>query len=527
MGRLCRLLALVALLAIPASEAANPPQVAFKAHSNRTSLVLLDQTGGGVRELTEGKPGLDSLSTYSWSPDGSRIAYASDVGDGDIYILGVDDGRLVRVTTDGANDDPAWSPGGGRIAYVHGVQAPNELWLVDVATGDRRRLTSDGGLKEDPVWSTDGSRISFTRDGARVAVDAASGRRVPDTTDYRNWSPDRTRHAFPRSSCGAYLKGICATPLSSIYVVGADGRSERRLTGPLGRGPYSTLAGHPDDNSSEPAWWPDGSRLFFSRVSQAYVMNADGTCEQPFGPRTLLLGEPAWRPESKPSLPPTRCADVRVRSKAARSAYGRRDRPAIHLALENDGNETATGLVLSLRVVRGRVRVRPPLRSCRGGAIVRCPLPPLGRGRSRQLTVPLTRPTSSWLELRASVTAREPDSDRATNVSTARIDVLDCDVVGSPGADRLVGTARRDTICGLPGADMIAARGGNDTIAAGAGADTIRPGPGRDAVSGGEGRDRVYARDGQRDLIDCGPFLDTVVADGLDKLVRCERVSRR
>lgn len=571
MTRLGRLLPLLAALAIPAAEAANPPQVAFMAHSNRTSLMLLDQTGDGARELTLGKPGLDSLSTYSWSPDGSRVVYTTAAPGANLHILGVDDGGLTRVTTDGGNFDPAWSPDGARIAYVHGVQARNasrvdEIWLLDVATGDRRRLTSDGGLKDEPRWSRDGSRLAYFRDGATVVVDVSSGRRVFGTRDYRiawspdggrlaflgsgviavagadgsgrraiatkasegpQWSPDGSLIAFSRWHCTAGLKGWCGDTLSSIYVVGADGRNERRLTGPVGGGPRSQLEGQPYDHSTEPVWWPDGSRLFFRRESSAYVMNADGTCEQPFGPRTLLLRQPAWRPGSKPSLPPIRCADLRVRGEASRQAYGRRDRPTIRLVVENDGNLTATELVLTLRVTRGRVLVRPPFDSCQGVEVVRCELPPLEPGQSRQLVVGFRSKSRSPFELRAGASAREPDSDLPGNTGGATVSVLDCDVVGTDGPDRLVGTPRRDTICGLPGGDVIAAGRGDDKIDAGAGADTIRPGPGRDVVYGGEGRERVYSRDGQRDVIDCGRFRDTVYADRTDKLVDCERVSRR
>lgn len=529
MGRMVRVLPLVAALAIPAAQAANPPQVAFKAHSNRTSLVLLDQTGGNIRELTRGKPALTSLGAYSWSPDGSRVVYASGntISGGDLYALGVDDGQVVRLTRDGANEDPAWSPDGARIAYVHGVRAPHEVWLLDVVTGDRRPLTSDGGLKDDPAWSPDGSRIVYTRDGETIFVDVASGRRVTEARDYRaTWSPDGAWLAFDRRNCGVSLKGICSEPLSSIYVVGADGRGERRLTGPVGGGPHSRRAGHPDDFSTEPAWWPDGSRLFFRRGSQAHVMNADGTCEQPFGPRTLLLGEPAWRPGARPSLPPSRCVDVRVRAEAARPYYGRRDRPRIRVVVENDGNETATGLVLSLRVTRGRVGIRVESRSCRRGAVFQCTLPPLAPREFRQVTVSFTGTSGSGLVLRAIAKAREADSDLKGNVWVATAHVLDCDVVGTPRNDRLRGTARRDEICGLPGHDFLAGGAGDDRILAGAGSDTIVPGPGRDFVAGGEGRERVRARDGERDVIDCGPFLDTVSADRLDRLVRCERVSR-
>ena len=568
MRRLARLLPLVAALTIPAAQAANPPQVAFKAYSNRTSLVLLDQTGGNPREVTQGKPGLTSLGAYSWSPDGTRVVYASGatIYGGDLYVLGVDDGRVERVTTDGANEDPAWSPDGARIAYVHGERAPREVWLLDVAQAHRRRLTTDGGLKEEPRWSPDGTRLAYFRDGETFVVDVASGRRVLNTRDYRaawspdggrlaflggrviavagadgsgrraiatkasegpQWSPDGSLIAFSRWHCTAGLKGWCGDTLSSIYVVGADGGNERRLTGPVGGGPRSQLEGQPFDHSTRPVWWPDGSRIFFRQDSRQFVMNADGTCEQPFGPRELQLGDPAWRPGSRPSLPPLRCADLRVRTQPARLFYGRRDRPRIRVALENDGNQTATGLVLRLQVTRGRGRVRPPSTSCSGVEVVQCPLPPLEPGQSRQLTFSVTGTSPRGFDYGASASAREPDSAFTQNVSTGIVAVLECDVVGTDGSDRLVGTRHRDSICGLPGGDVILAGAGDDTIAAGAGADTIRPGPGRDVVDGGEGRERVYARDGQRDRIDCGRFLDTVYADRVDKLVSCERVSRR
>jgi hypothetical protein len=565
-GRFVRLAPLLAAVAIPAAGAANPPQVAFKRTDDPPGIWLVDQTGGGAVELTRGQPKPTSLGTFSWSPDGARIAYAS--GDplwgGDLYALAADGGQATRLTSDGRNEHPSWSPDGSRIAYIHGFQAPREVWLLDVGTGDRRPLTGDGGLKEGVSWSPDGSRIAYAGSGGSVVVDVASGRRVlelrgvvawsPDGARFAvaddkgisvldlddgdrrvvaagadagdpRWSSDGSRIAFVRWHCIPGLKGLCS-PVSSVYEVGADGRGERRLTGPIAGGPGAVVRGHPNDSSAAPAWWPDGSRIFFRRSGQAFVMNADGTCEQPFGPQKLLLGAAAWRPGSQPSLPPLRCADVRVRAGAARRFYGTRDRPKIRIVVENDGNETATGLVVSVRVARGRGRARPPSSSCRGVGVVRCPLPPLAAGRSRELTVSFTR-TKGWgFEARVSATARDSNSGRTPSAATVNVAVLDCDVVGTDGADRLVGTPRRDTMCGLPGDDRILAGAGDDTITAGAGADTIRPGPGPDTVFGGEGRERVYARDGTRDVIYCGPFLDTVVADRFDRLVGCERVSR-
>ena len=47
-------------------------------------------------------------------------------------------------------------------------------------------------------------------------------------------------------------------------------------------------------------------------------------------------------------------------------------------------------------------------------------------------------------------------------------------------------------------------------------------GPGGDVIATGPGRDVVHARDGERDVIDCGRGRDTVFADPEDSTERCE-----
>jgi Ca2+-binding RTX toxin-like protein len=73
----------------------------------------------------------------------------------------------------------------------------------------------------------------------------------------------------------------------------------------------------------------------------------------------------------------------------------------------------------------------------------------------------------------------------------------------------LVGTPRRDALDGRGGDDVIRARAGRDT------------------VQGGRGDDRIFVRDGQPDVVRCGPGSDVVVADGRDRLAAdCESVRR-
>ncbi len=107
---------------------------------------------------------------------------------------------------------------------------------------------------------------------------------------------------------------------------------------------------------------------------------------------------------------------------------------------------------------------------------------------------------------------------------------------GTPLGDRLVGTANPDRIDGLGGPDSIdggggsdvlrggggddrlRGGGGNDLLVGGAGADRLVGGAGRDRLEGGLGDDALDAADGVRDELACGPGLDTVVVDPLDRV---------
>jgi Ca2+-binding RTX toxin-like protein len=64
-------------------------------------------------------------------------------------------------------------------------------------------------------------------------------------------------------------------------------------------------------------------------------------------------------------------------------------------------------------------------------------------------------------------------------------------IVGTPGNDRLNGSARRDVILAGDGDDAVDSRGGPDVICGGQGNDTIAGGGGSDELSGDNGNDRL------------------------------------
>jgi len=76
----------------------------------KTDLYVMNADGSGETRLTEG---YDLVLGPTWSPDGTRIAFAATVegGDYEIYRVDADGANAVRLTDHPADDRaPHWSP---------------------------------------------------------------------------------------------------------------------------------------------------------------------------------------------------------------------------------------------------------------------------------------------------------------------------------------------------------------------------------------------------------------------------------
>ena len=131
------------------------------------------------------------------------------------------------------------------------------------------------------------------------------------------------------------------------------------------------------------------------------------------------------------------------------------------------------------------------------------------------------------------------ESDAADNSATIAVDVAASSVPPAitPAVQHVShtfsGGAGNDRIAGTPGADVVYGRGGNDSLSGGRGNDVLLGGPGADLLDGGAGLDRLYggsgndilkARDGQRDVVDCGPGRDRAYIDRRDRVSGCETI---
>jgi hypothetical protein len=107
-----------------------------------------------------------------WSPDGRRIAFASERDDTDprfvnaeIYVMDADGENERRLTAlPGHADKPDWSPDGSRIAFEAFRENNVDIYVMKADGTDVRRLTTDPGQDRDPAWSPDGGQIVFVRE---------------------------------------------------------------------------------------------------------------------------------------------------------------------------------------------------------------------------------------------------------------------------------------------------------------------------------------------------------------------------
>jgi hypothetical protein len=554
----------LALLLVSTAGAATAPDVLVV--TSQGTMHLADASGAVSTSVEGVYVGAD------WSPDGSRLAYVSQSsGGGRIVVADADgsDAREVRqddlsqgwngplvwvssnevavhhrapaassytlwiVPVDGGprrlvvdpadlNFPLAVQPHGSLLVYS--VTTPNGVRraLLDVRTGARRMLPFTAAL----VWSPDGGLLAApASNGIELLRPDGTGRRTIDTgipSSFLAWSPDGTRIAFASWRAFPEYTGRGGTPTRyDVYSVRIDGSDLRRLTSVSGDDLFDGGA------SSEPTWWPDGSRLFFKRqwTNPVFAMNSDGSCEAPWGGLSSFRS-PVWRPGAGTAAGRQECSSVVVRLRTPLAEVSHRAALPLTIRLRNDGTRTLRDVQLSLVATYGALEV--PGRSCGSGPRVTCGLGDLEAGRELVLGARTTFTGPGRTRVTASASyAGGGDVDPSDDAVELLRDVSPCDLLGTWGKDRLVGTSRGEWICARPGWDSIDGRGGNDRIEAGSGNDTVVGGTGRDRIDAGGGADTIRVRDGERDVVDCGSEADVVVADRKDVLRHCERVSRR
>ncbi len=128
---------------------------------------------------------------------------------------------------------------------------------------------------------------------------------------------------------------------------------------------------------------------------------------------------------------------------------------------------------------------------------------------------------NSYEAVRVSLDGRADDGPPGKGDNIGR-DVED--VIGTDGADVLIGSKAANELTGLGGADRLVGGKGADALLGGSGRDQLVPGAGADALDGGSGNDLLKARGGGRDDLLCGAGKDRFSGDRGDRVGRdCDR----
>lgn len=233
---------------------------------------VMNADGSNVHQITRG-PGRQMQG--AWAPDGKRIVYYQREGGGDTPF----ERHLIMCNADGSDPKTlaeipgtwstfAWMPDGKSVLYhAHGPNGGDDIWSVNVETGEREVVLGSPTADRQPWPSPDGRRIVFIskRDGDDDEIYVADTNGGPwrqltdnNVNDYTPaWSPDGSRIVFQSPRAGRW----------TIFTIKPDGTEETPITPDL-------------PAQYDPVWSADGKEIIFNSDREGrrsiFVMNADG-----------------------------------------------------------------------------------------------------------------------------------------------------------------------------------------------------------------------------------------------------------
>ena len=227
----------------------------------KTSLVVVDLTGR-AQPLTDVVP--HYLGEMSVSSDGQRVALRSAKANDDIHVFDIPRGSLTRFTYEGGDEqNPVWTPDGKRLAYAsQRGGTPAMYWKPADGNETPEQILAPQHPQRPSSFSPDGRFLAYTEVHPQSGLDIWTVRlderapRQPELflrtrfdEDLPLFSPDGRWLAYRSNESGRM----------EVYVAQFPGAAVKRQIS-IGGG-------------DQPLWAPDGKQLFYANGNR--IMSVD------------------------------------------------------------------------------------------------------------------------------------------------------------------------------------------------------------------------------------------------------------
>jgi Tol biopolymer transport system component len=206
------------------------------------------------------------------SPDGKRLAVASEEITFSISLYDIAAKTMSPWTTGASSTFPIWTPDGSRLAFRSAAAGPwNVFWKAVDAQEQPEQLIKSDHINEPTSWSPDGRTLAFTDldpvTGRDVWILEIEGRRQRPMV--RTMAEDAGGTFSPDGRWMAYASEESGP--SEIYIIPTSGSGNKQKV--------STAGG------TEPVWPRSGNELFYRQGNQLMAVEVQ---TQP----VLRVGQP-------------------------------------------------------------------------------------------------------------------------------------------------------------------------------------------------------------------------------------------
>jgi TolB protein len=228
------------------------------------------------------------IMSPAWSPKGDYLAYVSfERRVSTVFVQHLRTGKKIAVSARaGINGSPAYSPDGNRLALtLSGSNGNLDIYLLDLATQQLTRLTTDASIDTEASFAPDGS-VFFTSDraGSPQIYQLKPGsserpKRITFSGSYNarpRVSPDGKQLGFLTLADGAYRIAVQDLATGTVTVL-SRGRQEE-----------------------SPSFAPNGAMLIFAGRDRGQgvlqTVSVDGLTSARLDADAGEVREPVWGP---------------------------------------------------------------------------------------------------------------------------------------------------------------------------------------------------------------------------------------